>query len=79
MASHDLLKSCFRDALALPSSTDFEALNYQEHPSWDSVGHMRLISEIETIFDIVLTTDEILDMSSFEKACEIVGAHGSQA
>jgi hypothetical protein len=37
---------------------------------------MALISEIETAFDIMLTTDDVIGMSSFPKAREIVARNG---
>jgi len=61
--------------MALPDGTDPCALAYQKHPSWDSVAHMRLVAAIETAFDIMLETDEILEMSTFDKAKEILAAH----
>jgi acyl carrier protein len=68
------LEACFRDVLALPANADVSALAYQEHPSWDSVAHMRLVAAIESTFDIMMETDQILDMSSFAKAVEILAA-----
>lgn len=65
----------FRDVLSLPASFDVTALAYQQHPSWDSVAHMRLIAAIETQFDIMMETDQILEMSSYAKALEILKAH----
>ena len=76
MSNNERLKKCFEEALALPSGAVVEALAYQVHSSWDSVGHMRLIAAIETAFGIMFSTDEILALSDFDKACEIVGGHG---
>lgn len=47
-------------------------LQYQGIDAWDSVGHMSLVTAIEDAFDIQLDTDDIIDMSSFEKAQEIL-------
>ena len=47
-------------------------LQYQGIEQWDSVGHMSLVASIEDEFDIQLDTDDIIDMSSFEKAQEIL-------
>lgn len=75
MSNLEKLKRCFCEALSLPSSSDVEKLAYQEHPAWDSVAHMRLVASIETAFDIMLETDQILEMSTFDKAKEIVIQH----
>lgn len=48
------------------------ALKYQETQSWDSVGHMNLISALENAFDIMMDTEDIIDFSSFEKGKEIL-------
>ena len=47
-------------------------LKYQDVPSWDSVGHMGLISELEDAFDIQFETDDIVDFSSYEKGIELL-------
>ena len=75
MSNLDNLKACFRDVLVLPTDADTETLSYQKHPSWDSVAHMRLIAAIETTFDIIMETDELLGMDSFSKAKDILTRH----
>lgn len=47
-------------------------LKYRDVETWDSVGHMGLISEIESTFDIMMDADDIIDFSSFEKGIEIL-------
>lgn len=47
-------------------------LEYQAISEWDSVGHMGLISAIEDEFDIMMSTDDIIDFSSYEKGKEIL-------
>ena len=47
-------------------------LQYQQITAWDSVGHMGLITEIEDTFGIEMDTDDIIDLSSFEKGKEIL-------
>ena len=51
-------------------------LKYQDVPSWDSVGHMGLISELEDAFDIQFETDDIIDFNSYEKGMEILKKYG---
>ncbi|OOB84650.1 acyl carrier protein [Leclercia adecarboxylata] len=45
---------------------------YQDTPSWDSVGHMRMFAALEYNFDIMLDTEDIIDFSSWEKGIEIL-------
>lgn len=47
-------------------------LQYQGVPTWDSVGHMGLISEIEDAFDIQFETDDIVDFNIYEKGIELL-------
>jgi|TARA_B110000211_G_C14071203_1_gene550075 acyl carrier protein len=47
-------------------------LNYQGVKSWDSVGHMNLISVIEKKFDIEMDIDDIVDFSGYEKGKKIL-------
>lgn len=49
-----------------------DGLKYQDVDLWDSVGHMTLVAALEDAFDIMLETDDIIDLSSFEKGKEIL-------
>lgn len=62
----------FETALSIPYDEISEQLSYAKHPKWDSTAHMMLIAELETTFDIMLDTDDIIDMSSVAKARQIL-------
>lgn len=47
-------------------------LKYQDIDAWDSVGHMTLVANLEDAFDIMMETDDIIDLSSYEKGQEIL-------
>ena len=49
------------------SFDDLSGLTYQSIELWDSVGHMTLIANLEDAFDIMMETDDIVDLSSYEK------------
>lgn len=70
------LKSVFVEILGLDSDTDWSTVRYQETVGWDSVAHMAIVSEIEECFEIMLDVDDVLDMSSYDKAVEIVTKYG---
>ena len=53
-------------------------LTYNSISSWDSVGHMALVTNLENTFDIMLDTDDILNLNSFEKGMEILGKYDIQ-
>ena len=51
-------------------------LQYQGIELWDSVGHMSLVAALEDEFDIMIDTDDIIDLSSYEKGKEILAKYG---
>jgi acyl carrier protein len=54
------------------TAEEAQGLKYQDIDAWDSVGHMGLISALEEAFDIMMDTDDIIDLNSFEKGKEIL-------
>jgi len=54
------------------SSNELAKLKYQDIPGWDSVGHLELIAVLEEALGITFDTDDIIDLSSFEKGKEIL-------
>lgn len=50
-------------------------LQYQGVELWDSVGHMSLIAALEDEFEIMIDTDDIIDLSSYEKGKEILAKY----
>ena len=69
-------KDIFAKFLTVPDDPDWADVKYQEVEGWDSIAHMSLIAEIEDRLGIMLETDDVIDMSSYEKALEIVGKYG---
>lgn len=43
--------------------------------NWDSLAHLSLVGEIEDAFDIMLETDEILNLSSYQAGIEVLKNH----
>ena len=72
----DKLRKAFSDALGLPLDQVTDALEYNKVKEWDSVAHMALIAAIEQAFDILIDTEDIIDMSSFAKAKAIIRKYG---
>ena len=71
MTNLEKLTNVFVETFSIDASKT-TGLQYQGIEAWDSVGHMSLVAAIEDAFDISLDTDDIIDMSSFEKAQEIL-------
>ena len=71
------LKAAFVEALGIDGdSTNWEGLSYRGIPEWDSVAHMQLVGEIEDSFDVMLETDDVIGMSSYPLAKEILAKYG---
>jgi acyl carrier protein len=70
------LRTTFAESLGLPLAAITDDLRYNTVPQWDSVAHMALVAAIEQAFDILMETDDVIDMSSFAKAKEIVAKYG---
>lgn len=76
MSNQQTLVEAFSQGLGIDTSTVNDELAYNTIPQWDSTAHMILISELESRFDVMLDTDDIIDMSSVAKAKEILAKHG---
>jgi acyl carrier protein len=70
------LQAVFISALGLPSTTDFDSLEYSQNPKWDSVGHMQLVAAIERTFNIMLEVDDVLGLNSYPVAKTILKKYG---
>ena len=78
MSDEEKLINAFTKSLNIKSSLVKDSLSYQSIPQWDSMAHMLLIAEIDNTFDTMLDTEEILDISSFKKAKEILSNYGAK-
>jgi len=78
--SENELKLChaFTVGLNLPETEIGESLKYGSTPGWDSVAHVSLVASLDSSFDVMLDIDDILDLSSYGKAREILMKHGVQ-
>ena len=72
MSNAEKLYAAFAEALNINPESVKDDLKYQSIPQWDSISHMVLISTIEEKFNISLSTDDVIDMSSVGKAKEIL-------
>lgn len=70
------LTAAFALALAVEETQIHDDLTYNSIKEWDSTAHMLLIAELENIFNLMLDTDDIIDMSSVGKAKSILSKYG---
>lgn len=71
MSNLEKYNKAFMEALEI-NEEQLVDLKYQDIETWDSVGHMSLIAALEEAFDIMMDTDDIIDLSSYEKGKEIL-------
>ncbi len=72
MENNQKLVHAFHEALGIDSNLIKDNLTYQSIPEWDSISHMILISQLEEDFNVSIETDDVIDLSSFKKAREIL-------
>ncbi|MGE0880197.1 MAG: phosphopantetheine-binding protein [Acidimicrobiia bacterium] len=70
------VESIFIDVLNLTSPIDWNTVRYQEIEGWDSLAHMAIVGEMEDRLGVMLDPDDIVEMSSYERALEILGKYG---
>jgi len=70
------LNAVFAQALGIDAGRVHDELTYNTIPEWDSVAHMALVAALEEAFDVMLDTNDIMDMSSVKVARSILGRHG---
>lgn len=75
-SNQQILIDGFAAALAIPQEQVTDDLAYNSIPQWDSIAHMTLVAELESRFDVMMDTDDIIDMSSVAKARDIICKYG---
>ena len=71
MSNKEKYDNAFCETLELTADR-LPGLQYNSIPTWDSVGHMGLVAALEDAFEIMMDTDDIIDLSSYEKGMEIL-------
>ena len=69
------LSHAFQIGLGLDAKTPFNTLEFAKNEHWDSIAHMKLIAAIEEEFAIRLEVNDILGMSSYPIARDIVNKY----
>jgi acyl carrier protein len=77
MSLHERVFTAFKEAMDLDDQIDRSTLVYRDYEEWTSLGHMTLVAALETEFDTMLDANDILAMSSFDKAVEIMGKYAN--
>jgi acyl carrier protein len=76
MMSAKEVQNVFVESLGVAAETDWNSLAYRGVEEWDSVAHMVLVGELEDAFDIMIDTQDVIDMSSYAEVLRILAKYG---
>ena len=76
MSNKDNYDRVFIESFDLDEKKLNDKLEYNSIKSWDSIGHMQMIAELEDTFEIEFEMDDIIDFSSYNKGMEILEKYG---
>ena len=76
MSNKEKYDSAFMEVFEIEKDALTDELEYQSIESWDSVGHMALIAELEDIFDISMEMDDVIDFGSYKTGIKTLEKYG---
>lgn len=65
----------FRSIFELSKEEPLEDFSADSAEKWDSVTHLSLITALEDEFDLMLDSEDILGLRSYEQGKEILSKH----
>ena len=72
----DKYNRAFMDSFGITEAEELKDYTFKQSPNWDSVGHMMLCAAIEDIFEIELTGEDILNITSYEEGKKVLAKYG---
>jgi acyl carrier protein len=73
---HQQIVSIVADVFQVALPPTIEDLTQDELEAWDSFNHLRLVSELEAMFEITLDDEEIPAMTSLQRIKALLQRHG---
>lgn len=70
------LKKVFSAVLGVEESSITSDLTPENTPSWDSLNAIVLVSEVEKVFGVKFTYDEVMEVKNFGDIVRIVESKG---
>ena len=67
--------SAFVEAFELEDSNNLKELKYQSIDEWDSIGHMALMAELESNFNITIETEDLIQFESYVQGVDILARY----
>jgi acyl carrier protein len=79
VSDHDQIATRVRElvtqVLGVPSTSIGPEFAAGSTPSWTSLNHLMLISQVESAFGVFFTNQEIRDLTTFDQIVKAVGLH----
>lgn len=66
----------FKDLFDVDDSALNDSFTFQNVDEWDSMTHLTLINELETAFDVMFETEDILHFGGYLNGIEILKRYG---
>jgi acyl carrier protein len=76
MSNKEKYDAVFIDCFGVEPSQLNSSLTYQSVETWDSVGHMAMVAQLEDTFGIMLEMDDIIDFSSYTVGAGLLMKYG---
>ena len=68
-------QDAFIEAFELEDKNQLSDLKYQSIDEWDSIGHMALMAELESAFNITIKTEDLIVFESYKQGVDILSRY----
>lgn len=76
MSNLSTYKNVFQNVFGVDAESLNETFTFSSIEKWDSLTHLTLISELETAFNVMFETEDILQFGGFLNGIEILKRYG---
>ena len=74
----DLVTKVFSDVLEIPPEEVSDSLSYLAFERWDSVSHMKIMTQLEDALGIEFETEDVIAMETVAKVRDTLNKYTSQ-
>ncbi len=76
MSNKETYDKVFIESFSVEEKKLNDKLVYNSIETWDSIGHMQMIAELEDAFEIEFEMDDIINFSSYSIGVELLAKYG---
>jgi acyl carrier protein len=70
------LREIFCNVFDLEPEQVHDELSFESIEAWDSLGHVRMVTEMEAVFGVSFSLEDVMEMLTFGKIKEICKRYG---